>query len=61
MCETSNFTNYLPHHGVFNVNKPGQVRVVYHASARYQGTTLNENVLPSLDLLNKLISVLTRF
>ena len=62
MSETSNITNYLPHHRVFfNINKPGQVSVVYDASAKYYGTCLNENLLHILDLLNNLISVLTRF
>ena len=46
---------------LFNINKPAQVRVVYVASAKYYGTCLNENLLPILDLLNNLISVLTRF
>ena len=31
---TSN-TNYIPHHGVTNVNKPGKVRVVYDAMAEF--------------------------
>ena len=39
-----------------------QVRVVvYGASANYEETSLNENILPGLDLLNNLVSVLTRF
>lgn len=32
--ETSNITNFLPY-GVFNVNKLGQVRVIYDVSATY--------------------------
>ena len=60
--ETSHITNYLPHHAVFNVNKPGQVRVVYHASANYQETNTNENLdLFGLDISDNLSSVLTRF
>ena len=61
MFETSNITNYWPHHGVFNVNKPGQVRDVHDTSAQYHRTSLNKNLLPGLDLLNNLISVLIRF
>ena len=45
ISETSNISSYLPHNGVFNVNKPGQVRVVYDASTKFQGTSLNENLL----------------
>ena len=41
MFETSNITNYLPHHEVFNVTKPGQVRVIHYGSAKYQRTSLN--------------------
>ena len=28
-------TNYIPHHGVMNIHKPGRVRVVFDASAKY--------------------------
>ena len=55
MSETSNINV-----DVFNV-KPGQIRVVYDTYTKYQGTSLNENLLRGLDLLNILISVLTRF
>ena len=30
----SNKTNYIPHHGVMKVNKPGTARVVFDASAK---------------------------
>ncbi|KAI9559446.1 hypothetical protein GHT06_013436 [Daphnia sinensis] len=33
---------YLPHHGVVNPRKPEKVRVVFDASAKYQGVALNE-------------------
>ena len=61
MSATSNITNYFPHHEVFNVNEPGQVRVIYDGYAKYQRTTLKENLLSVLDLLNNPTSVLTRF
>ena len=48
-------------HYVFNVNKPTQERAAYDASATYQETSLNENLIPGLDFLDNLISVLTRF
>ena len=57
----SNKTNYLPHHGVIHPHKPGKVRVVFDASARFQNSSLNSNLLPGPDLLNNLISVLIKF
>ena len=52
---------YLPHHAVQNVNKPGKSRVVFDCSARYGGTSLNDNVMPGPDLTNWMIGVLIRF
>lgn len=56
----SEITNYLPHHGVLNINKPGKGCDVFDASSNFQYTSLNNN-LPGIDLLNNLISVLFRF
>jgi len=39
--QSSVITNYIPHHGVTHPNKPGRIRVVFDAAARYQGTSLN--------------------
>ena len=61
MSETSNIANYLPHHGAFNVNTSGQLRVVFEVSVKYHGTSLNKNLLTGFNLLNNLISVLRRF
>lgn len=52
---------YLPHHGVTNPNKPGKVCVVFIPSARYKGTSLNEQLYKGPDLLTSLIGVLLRF
>ena len=46
----TSITNYIPHQGVTNVKKPGKVRVVFDASAKFKNTSLNEHVLPGLDL-----------
>ena len=39
-------TNYIPHHGVLKINKPGKVRAVFDASAKFHNTWLNDNLLP---------------
>ena len=57
----SDITNCVPHHGVLNINKPGRVRVVFNASAKYNDTCLNQNFLSGPNLLNYLLSVLIRF
>ncbi|XP_071963870.1 uncharacterized protein [Antedon mediterranea] len=52
---------YLPHHPVFHPQKPDKVRVVFDCSARYGGTSLNDQLLQGPDLTNTLVGVLTRF
>ncbi len=53
---------YIPHHGVYNVNKPGKVRVVFDCSAKETGkASLNDCLLQGPDLTNSLIVVLCRF
>ena len=43
------------------LTKQAKYESFINASGKYQGTSLKENLLPGLDLLNNLISVLTRF
>ena len=57
----SKITNYIPHHGVLNINKHGKVRVVFDVSAKFQNTSHNDNLLLGTDFLNNLVSVLLRF
>ena len=52
---------YLPHHPVFHPQKPDKVRVVFDCSAKYRGTSLNDQLLQGPDLTNNLVGVLTRF
>ena len=49
--------NYVPHHGVTNVSKPGKVRVVFDAAAQFDKTSLNEKLLKGPDSLNNLIGI----
>ncbi|KAK3754726.1 hypothetical protein QZH41_007045 [Actinostola sp. cb2023] len=53
--------NYVPHTGVYHHKKPGQIRVVFDCSARYEGVSLNDCLLQGPDLLNGLLGVLCRF
>ena len=54
--------SYIPHHGVYNINKPGQVRVVFDCSAKTAGAaSLNDCLLQGPDLTNSLMGVLCRF
>ena len=57
----SDITNYIPNPGVLNINKPDRVKVVFDASAKYNDTFLNQNLVPGPDLLNNLVSVPIRF
>ena len=57
----NNKVNYIPHHAVTNINKPGKIRVVFDAGAKLQSTSLNENLLKNPDLLNNLVGILLRF
>ena len=52
---------YLPHHLVFNPQKPGKIRVVFDCSAKYCGTSLNDQLLEGLGLTNSPLGVLSRF
>ena len=48
-------TWYIPHHGVFNPNKPGKVRVVFDYSAEVGGESINRNLSTGSVLKNQLI------
>ena len=52
---------YLPHHPVVHPTKPGKVRIVFDCSAKYHGTSLNDNIYQGPDLTNQLLGVLLRF
>ena len=52
---------YLPHHGVYNHNRPGKIHVVLDLDAEFQRTLINKSLLPSPDLANQIVGVLLRF
>ena len=54
-------TWYLPHHPVFHPAKPNKVRIVFDTAAKYQGTSLNDNLVQGPHLTNEVVDVLLRF
>ena len=58
---TTSKTNYIPHHFVLEPNKPSKIRIVWDATAKFKGTSLNDHLLKGPDLLNSLVSVLSKF
>ena len=52
---------YLPHHPVLNPNKPGKIRRVCNAAAKYKDICLNDKLLAGPDLLHGLIGTIFRF
>ena len=52
---------YLPHHLVLNHKKPGKVRCVCNAAAKYKVVCLNDKLLAGPDLLHGLIGTIFRF
>ena len=53
-------TWYLPHHGVYHPTKK-KIRVVFDAAAKYEGISLNKQLISGPDLTNSLVGVLIRF
>ena len=52
---------YLPHREIYHPKKPHKIRIVFDCSAKYGGTSLNDQLMLDPDLTNSLVGVLTRF
>ena len=52
---------YLSHHAVFHPHKPDKLRVVFDCAAKFQGMSLNDQLLHGPDFTNNLSGVLNRF
>ena len=55
--EVSRRTWYLPHHPVFNENKPNKMRTIFDTAGEYDGMSLSKALLTGPDLLNNLVGV----
>lgn len=51
---------YIPHHGVHHPKKASP-RVVFHCSALFQGTSLNNKLIQGPNLTSNVVGVLLRF
>ena len=52
---------YLPHHAIYQTNKPGKMCVVYKVSAEFNGASINKALLPGPHLTNQIVGVFLRF
>ena len=52
---------YLPHHPVLNPINWVRYKIVFDCAAKYQGVSLNDQLLSEPDLTNSLVGVLIRF
>jgi len=61
-CQTANIIHYLPHHAVIRNDKPTtKLRIVYDASARDKGLSLNDCLFSGPKFDQSIIDILIRF
>lgn len=52
---------YLPHHGIYHPKKLDKIRVVFDCSAKFDGVSLNNELLQGPNLANNLLGVVIHF
>ena len=58
--EEDNTKWFLPHYGIVSPAKPGKIRRIANAAAVFNGTCLNDHLLPGPALLNDLVGIILR-
>ena len=60
ICQVEGNMNSKPHYGKVSAAKPGKIRRIANAAAVFNGTCLNDHLLPGPDLLNDLVGIILR-
>ena len=58
--EENNTKWFLPHYGIVSPAKPGKISRIANAASVFNGTCLNDHLLPGPDLLNDLVGIVLR-
>ena len=58
--EENNTKWFLPHYGIVSPAKPGKISRIANAASVFNGTCLNDHLLPGPDLLNDLVVIVLR-
>ena len=60
-AQTYGKTWYIPQHGIYHPSKPGKIQVVFDCSAKFNGISINKELLSGPDLTNQLVGALIGF